>query len=83
MASTAEELSGQSEQLAEMIGFFTVEEGARNREAYAGGKRTAGSRKTQPQIAHFGKSGAGKDSVRNSVATAGRRDDLDDEFEQY
>ena len=84
MASTAEELSGQAEQLSEMIGFFVVEEGRRSREASVGSKRTGSSRKVQPQIAHFGGQAAGaRGAVRKPLETAGRRDDLDDEFEQY
>ena len=84
MASTAEELSGQSEQLAEMIAFFVMEEGNRGRAANAGGTRSSAPRKVQPQIAHFDKVNAvaGR-GVKKSVDTPGRRDDLDDEFEQY
>jgi len=84
MASTAEELSGQAEQLAEMIAFFVVEEGSRGRAATAGGKRAAAAAKVQPQIAHLdpGKAGAMPAGRRPEVAT-GRRDELDDGFEQY
>ena len=83
MASTAEELSGQAEQLAEMISFFVMEDTGRSRQAYAGGKRSAGAHKGQPQIAHFGQTvGSGK-GAKKPVETAGRRDDIDDDFEQY
>ena len=85
MASTAEELSGQAEQLAEMVAFFVVEEEARSRMAASAGRRTMTSRKEQPQIAHHGQSAvAAKGGVgRKPLETAGRRDDLDDQFEQY
>ncbi|NJC89324.1 MAG: HAMP domain-containing protein [Desulfuromonas sp.] len=83
MASTAEELSGQAEQLAEMIAFFVVDEGSRGRVSYKTAKRSA-DRKTQPQIAHFGQAGASaKGGAKKPMEAAGRRDDLDDEFEQY
>ncbi|MHB8708421.1 MAG: methyl-accepting chemotaxis protein, partial [Desulfuromonadales bacterium] len=84
MASTAEELSSQAEQLAEMISFFVVEEGPRSRVANTGVKRPAVSHQPQPQIAHVGQGRASaKIGVRKPVETGGRRDDLDDEFEQY
>jgi methyl-accepting chemotaxis protein len=82
MASTSEELSGQAEQLAEMIAFFVVEEGARSRMALKASKRPAA--KTQPQIAHYGQAGSSaRGGARKPMESAGRRDDLDDEFEQY
>jgi methyl-accepting chemotaxis protein len=84
MASTAEELSGQAEQLAEMIAFFVMEEGGRGRVAYAGDKRSRVPRKEQPRIAHFGQAVAGVNaSTKQSLESAGRKDNLDDEFEQY
>jgi methyl-accepting chemotaxis protein len=81
MASTAEELSGQAEQLAEMIAFFVVDDGARIRGEQV--QRVNLRRKAQPQIAHVGKPAAGKGGGQRSAGAAGRRDDLDDEFEQY
>ncbi|TLM68463.1 MAG: HAMP domain-containing protein [Deltaproteobacteria bacterium] len=76
MASTSEELSGQAEQLAEMIAFFAVDETGRGRKEL---KRPV-TRKTQPQIAHYGTVAGGG---RKPAESAGRRDDLDDDFEQY
>jgi hypothetical protein len=67
-----------------MIGFFVVEEGRRSRDAYAGVKRAGSSRKGQPQIAHFGHTAAvSKAGGKKPQEAIGRRDDLDDEFEQY
>jgi len=80
MAATGEELSGQSEQLAEMIGFFTVEDGDRGRKSLM--KRSCAP-KAQPQIAHVGKFAGDNAGGKRHVETTGRRDNLDEEFEQY
>ncbi|MCM2264109.1 MAG: methyl-accepting chemotaxis protein [Desulfuromonadales bacterium] len=78
MASTAEELSGQAEQLAEMIGFFVVDEASRGRVSYKGAQR-----KAQPQVAHLQMPVGSRSGARKPMEAAGRRDDLDEEFEQY
>ncbi len=84
MASTAEELSSQAQQLSEMIAFFVIDEKDRNGQATAGADREAVSGKKQPQIAHAGQVAKGtRGGAKPSVDIAGRRDDLDDEFEQY
>ncbi|TLM68459.1 MAG: HAMP domain-containing protein [Deltaproteobacteria bacterium] len=78
MASTSEELSGQAEQLAEMIAFFSVDAAAGRQVGVSVARRTVG-RRAQPQIAHSGAVAGG----RKPAEAAGRRDDLDDDFEQY
>ncbi|MCM2264613.1 MAG: methyl-accepting chemotaxis protein [Desulfuromonadales bacterium] len=83
MASTAEELSSQAQQLAEIVGFFVIDEKVQNKRVITGAGRDVASVKVQSQIAHFGQSGAGAKSGKQSAEATGRRDALDDEFEQY
>jgi hypothetical protein len=74
MASTAEELSGQAEQLAEMIAFFTLNEAP-----------AAGAHTVRQEPAHRAQQGK---EVRRQPALpaterAARADLVDDEFERY
>jgi methyl-accepting chemotaxis protein len=85
MASTAEELSGQSEQLAEMISFFNVDEGM------AGGGRIGQNKAAdhtmaskQPKIAHVAPSFQAKPQQDGEIFEAtGKKDSMDNEFEEY
>jgi len=81
MAATAEESSSQAEQLAEIFSFFVVDGGASGRTVHKTAQRPV--RKSQPQLAHFEQTPSGRGAAGKPVETAGRKDDLDDEFEQY
>jgi len=80
MASTSEELSGQSEQLAEMVSFFIVDD-ARSGRARSGSGRAAAP---QAKIAHAAPSF--QTNVKQddeSFEVSGKKDSLDQDFEEY
>jgi methyl-accepting chemotaxis protein len=85
MASTSEELSGQSEQLAEMIAFFNVDNGMTSRvRRVQDAAPTANPVAAQAKIAHVAPTFQPKAQQDGEVFEAsGKRDALDQDFEQY
>ncbi len=83
MASTAEELSGQSEQLAEMIAYFKVDSvmsrKAVNQSYQSSQQGPEGG--GQQKIAHVKSKFADKQD--DAVETSGHKDALDNDFEEY
>ena len=75
MSSTAEELSGQSEQLAEMIRVFIVNETKSVR---------AHVTDAQPKIAHVASSFQHKtQQTEEACEVSGKKDTLDQDFENF
>lgn len=78
MASTAEQLSGQSEQLEEIVNFFKMKELAHNR----GNNRQDARRKPQLALANSGNFGT-IETEEGQYKTGTLRDDKDNQFEAF
>jgi len=81
MASTSEELSSQADQLAELVSFFSMNEGRSSGMQLTAKAAKAGGVKAKPQIGHSIKKKA--DTTGSSMRFETRRDDFDSDFEAY
>jgi len=94
MASTAEELSSQAEQLQRAVAFFRLDEGAvAGRQTVRPATRPAAKKQTQMQVSHMAHAnGYGKSASALPKVAVGDgvfldlgegKDRLDSEFEKY
>jgi methyl-accepting chemotaxis protein len=80
MSATAEELAGQAETLKAMVQYFVITETNVGLTSVGEGRWVA---QAAVQIPPSGKAGAVAKGGGKPMVTAGRRDDLDEEFEQF
>ncbi len=86
MASTSEELSGQSEQLAEMISFFILDEGTHGRTRMSLSNNAAQQTPqaaTQARISHVKSEFESKQEEGQPFEAKGQKDSLDNDFESF
>jgi hypothetical protein len=86
MASTTEELTGQSDQLINALGFFRTGDGGQGSPARPSVHKVSGSlTKLQEAVTHGGAHAAAKKGVRAGVSLKMREtgDRIDKEFERF